>query len=101
MKDEILEAKKFVEKCKEEIQDELNKLITGQNLYHSVRGKLVYKGKIVGCRVKCFKEYLQTNTTAIDIETIRNGGTLVTATLVECLYSQDKGYDYFVTKEEK
>lgn len=101
MKDEILEAKKFVEECKEEIQDELNKLIKGQHLYHSVRGKCVYKGKIVGCRVKCFKEYLQCNTTAIDIETNRNGEILVIPTLVECLYNQDKGFDYFVTKEEK
>jgi hypothetical protein len=101
MKDEILEAKKFVEECKEEIQSELNKLIKGQHLYHSVRGKRVYKGKIVGCRVKCFKEYLQTNTTAIDIETNRNGETLVIPTLVECLYSQDKGFDYFITKEEE
>lgn len=101
MKDEILEAKKFVAECKEKIQSELDKLIKGQHLYHSVRGKLVYKGKIVGCRVKCFKEYLQTNTTAIDIKTERNGETLVVSTLVECLYSQDKGYDYLVTKEEK
>lgn len=101
MEREIFDVKDCIQKYKNEIQDELNKRIKGYNLYHSARGKAVFKGKIIRCNVKCFKEYLQHNTVAIDIVTERDGETLTTATLVECLYNQDVGYDYFINKEEK
>ncbi len=98
---EILNTKDYVQRYKDEIQDELNKQIRGCNLYYSTKGKVIFKGRIIKCFVKCFKEYLQYNTVAIDIVTDRGGERLTVATLAECLHSEDVGYDYFITKEEE
>lgn len=97
----VLNTKEYIERFKEELQNELNKVIKGQYLYNSDKGKLRSRGKIITCRVKCFKEYLGHNTTVVEIKTDDNGRTLWTTTIAECLYDQNEGFDYAVLKEEQ
>ena len=97
---EILETKKYIEDCKKQICTDLLAKIKGKKLYHVTGAKPTFKGEIIGCSVKCFKEYLQCNSVAVDIRTERNGEILVVKTLIECIYDENVGYDYFVTDEE-
>ena len=100
MTSNVLETKELIEEYKEKICSELKKRIKGYNLYHVVSKKPIFKGTIVDCRVKCFKEYLGSNSVAVDIITKRDGKTLVTPTFIHCIYSENVGFDYFIKKPQ-
>lgn len=101
MASNVLETKDLIEKCKEKICSELRKRIKGYNLYQVVSNKPIFKGTIIDCEVKCFKEYLGSNSVAVNIITIRDGKTLVIPTSIHCIHSENKGFDYFIERTPK